>query len=157
MCANCAPLHSTDTRSYDVSGKVKSMSELVQPFPNLQGHQYTSLTTFRKTGVAVPTPVWFAVSHGRLYVVTLGSSGKAKRIRNNPLVTLAPCTGQGKILGPEVEATARILPADEDGRARVALSNKYGWQFGLFAAYWKLSGKVQDTVFLEIAPDASEL
>jgi hypothetical protein len=91
----------------------------------IHGQRYISLATFRKTGVAVLTPVWFAEESDKLYVMCSGKSGKAKRIRNNPQVKIAPCTIRGKITGPEFPATARILPPDDAARVRRALNAKY--------------------------------
>lgn len=91
----------------------------------IHDQKYISLTTFRKTGVAVPTPVWFAESDGHLYVMTRSDMGKTKRIRNNPRVQIAPCTMRGKVTGPEFAATARILPPQEHAKARQSLNRKY--------------------------------
>jgi general stress protein 26 len=57
----------------------------VIPIP-VQGKKYISLTTFRKNGVGVPTPVWFGENGDKLYVMTRSDMGKVKRIRNNPAV-----------------------------------------------------------------------
>ena len=65
--------------------------------PEIQGRKYISLTTFRKTGQAVPTPVWFGEDDGKLYVMSRSDSGKSKRVRNNPQVRVAPCTMRGKV------------------------------------------------------------
>jgi hypothetical protein len=93
--------------------------------PAIHGQKYISLTTFRKTGVGVPTPVWFGEEDGKLYVMTRHDLGKAKRIRNNPQVRVAPCTMSGKVTGPEFAATARILPPGEHARARATINRKY--------------------------------
>ena len=96
------------------------------PIPaEIQGQKYISLTTFRKTGVGVPTPVWFGEGDNQLYVMTRGDMGKSKRIRNNPQVRVAPCTIRGKVTGPELPATARFLPLEEHARARAAINKKY--------------------------------
>jgi PPOX class probable F420-dependent enzyme len=71
-----------------------------------------SLITFRKNGAAIATPIWFGEKDDKLYVMTRSDSGKYKRIRNNPLVRVAPCTIRGKITGPKLQATARILPQE---------------------------------------------
>jgi len=84
----------------------------------IHGQNYISLTTFRKTGAGVATPVWFGEEGGKLYVMTRSDMGKTKRIRNNPQVRVAPCTIGGKVTGAEVAATARILSVDEHARAR---------------------------------------
>lgn len=91
----------------------------------LQHQNYICLTTFRKNGVAVSTPVWFAEMDGKLYVMTNPKSGKYKRIRNNPNVKIAPCTIWGKVTGPEFPAKVRILPRAEGERTREAIRAKY--------------------------------
>lgn len=91
----------------------------------IQGQKYISLTTFRKTGAGVATPVWFGEQDGKLYVMTRSDMGKAKRIRNNPRVRVAPCTIRGKVTGPDFAATARILAREEHARAREAINHKY--------------------------------
>jgi len=91
----------------------------------LKEHKYVSLTTFRKNGVGVKTPVWFAESGSIIYVMTPGDSVKVRRIRNNPDVQVAPCTIRGKIAGPEFAGRARILPEEEWGTARAAMRAKY--------------------------------
>jgi PPOX class probable F420-dependent enzyme len=91
----------------------------------LQNKQYISLTTFRKTGVPVSTPVWFAEHDGKLYVFTNPKSGKVKRIRNNPQVRIAPSTIRGRVTGPEFSARAKILPPEEWPRARRIMEEKY--------------------------------
>ena len=91
----------------------------------LQGQKYVSLTSFRKNGVGVATPVWFGEDEDKIYVMTRSDSGKYKRIRNNPHVLVAPCTMRGKITGPTFAATARILPEAEWPRARNVIQKKY--------------------------------
>ena len=93
--------------------------------PELQRQNYVSLTTFRKNGVAVNTPVWFAEQDGNIYVMTRNDSGKYKRIRNNPSVRVAPCNIRGKVTGPEFSARARILSAQEEKPAKEAVNRKY--------------------------------
>jgi len=91
----------------------------------IQNQKYISLTTFRKTGVGVATPVWFGEEDGKLYVMTRSDMGKTMRIRNNPQVRVAPCTIRGKVTGPEFSATARILPPEEHAHARQTINRKY--------------------------------
>jgi uncharacterized protein len=91
----------------------------------LQGQKYLSLTTFRKNGAAVPTPVWFAEDGGKIYVMTRSDSGKYKRIRNNSEVRLAPSTIRGKVTGPEFPAHAAILSPDKWEPAQRAIRAKY--------------------------------
>jgi uncharacterized protein len=96
------------------------------PIPHeIRQQRYISLITFRKNGVPVPTPVWFGELNGRLYVMTRTISGKYKRIRNNPQVSIAPCTMRGKVTGPEFAASARILPQDQWTVAKKTITDKY--------------------------------
>ena len=92
---------------------------------SIRGQKYISLTTARKNGVGVATPVWFGEEDGKLYVMTRSDMGKMKRIRNNPQVKVAACTIRGKVTGPEAAATARVLPPEEQARARQAINRKY--------------------------------
>src|ERR1035441_1334677 len=96
------------------------------PVPaEIHGQRYLSLATFRKSGVAVYTPIWFAEIDNKLYFMTNSKLGKCKRIRNNPQVKIAPCTIRGKITGPEFPATVRMLRPEEQARARQAINAKY--------------------------------
>jgi PPOX class probable F420-dependent enzyme len=97
-----------------------------QPIPTaIGGQKYISLGTFRKTGEKIATPVWFGEDGDKLYVMTRSDMGKTKRVRNNPQVTVAPCTIRGKVTGPEVAAVARILPPEEHAHARRTVNRKY--------------------------------
>ena len=110
------------TRFEKCSYNERMASQIPSP---IAGQKYISLTTFRKTGVAVPTPVWFGEDADKLYVMTRSDMGKTKRIRNNPHVKVAPSTIRGKVTGPEFTATARILPLEEHKHARETINRKY--------------------------------
>ncbi len=91
---------------------------------SLQGN-HLLLTTFRKNGKAVPTPVWYGRAGDHLYVFSLAKAGKVKRLRNSQKAQVAACTGIGRVTGPTLEARARILPKEEEIIARRALRRKY--------------------------------
>lgn len=116
-------------------------------FSNLTKHQFMSLTTFRKTGATVATPVWFAQDGNRLVMTTSATAGKIKRIRNNPRVTVAPSDMRGKVLGDAISALARILQGDEAVVAENLLKKKYGLQWTMF----NFSDKA-GRIYLEITP-----
>ena len=87
---------------------------------------YVLLTTFRKTGAPVSTPVWVMRSGDELLVWSNPAAGKIKRIRNSDRVELAPCTVRGKPLGRSIDAVARLL-SDEETRSMLRLLvRKYG-------------------------------
>jgi PPOX class probable F420-dependent enzyme len=125
-------------------------TEAGNPFAALIPHQFVQLTTFRKSGVAVPTTVWFAPDAGKLYVMTTASTGKIKRIRNNGRMLLAPSDRSGKVLGPALEGTARELPASEHERASAVLARKYGLSYRAFMLFGRLRKVTR--VFIEISP-----
>lgn len=77
----------------------------------LGNERYVSLTTFRRSGERVSTPVWIARDGDFLVVTTPAGSGKVKRLRNSPRVQLQPCNRMGKVddgVQP-TEANAQIL------------------------------------------------
>jgi uncharacterized protein len=96
-------------------------------FDHVRGHKYALIVTFKRSGEAVPTPVWFGLdAEGRLYFRTGTEVAKLRRIRNNPRVLVAPCTLRGKPRGRSVEGTARELPEEEWERAEAAVASNYG-------------------------------
>lgn len=123
----------------------------VQDFSSLRGHKYGLLSTFRKTGEAVPTPVWFGLADGKVYIRTEAGVGKVKRIRREPRVLIAPCTFRGRPLGPSSEGSARILGPDESEHAERAIAAKYGLERRLY------EGTVSrllypELLYIEVAP-----
>jgi len=102
-------------------------------FAAFAGHKYLNLETFKKSGEGVKTPVWFAAdpaasldsNDAKLYVYTIGVSGKVKRIRNNPRVKIAPCDMRGRVLGEWVEARVAIVTGEEAARGMRLLNKKY--------------------------------
>ncbi len=84
-----------------------------------------SLTTYRRDGRAVATPVGFIREEEHLLAWTAVNTGKVKRIRNNPQVATATCTPRGEVTGPVWPAIAFILPADEVQRVYPMLADKY--------------------------------
>ena len=91
----------------------------------LAKERYISLTTYRRDGRAVATPVWFVLDGTRTLVQTDASSGKAKRIRANGRAEVSACDMRGRTTGPPFSATARVLPPREAARARQLLARKY--------------------------------
>ncbi|EME22153.1 PPOX class F420-dependent oxidoreductase [Rhodococcus triatomae] len=96
------------------------------PFDEVAAAKYVLLTTFRKDGTAVPTPLWAASDGDRLLMWTVTDSWKVKRIRRDPRVTVAPCDARGKAKGDAVEARAEILDLAGSDRARDAIAKRYG-------------------------------
>ena len=117
----------------------------------LQGAKYLSLATYRRSGAAVATPVWFAEHGGRYYFYSAGDAGKVKRLRNSDRARVAACDIRGKILGPWLEARARVIddPAKIAAGTR-AIHAKYGVQSRLGDALSTLAGRIQRRAWIEI-------
>ncbi len=119
-------------------------------FSTLEGHNYIRLTTFRQTGVAVSTPVWFAIDGNLLYILTDPKAGKVKRIRNTLSVEVSPCDMRGNVKGDRILGKARILTESENSNANRALTKKYGWQKRGLDFWNRLQGK--HWLYIEITP-----
>jgi PPOX class probable F420-dependent enzyme len=126
------------------------MSRAVEALTGLHGYRFLNLTTFRKSGIPVPTTVLFALANDKIYVWTTGDSGKVKRIRNNATVRIAPSTRLGRALGPLTTATARILSVSEQTEAQTVTDRQFGWLKKFFGLIWRVQGREQ--IYLEIRP-----
>ena len=104
---------------------------------------FISITTFRRDGTPVATPMWVVGSAGHLYLWTGSQTGKVKRIRNNPAVTLAPCTRTGRMTGSAVPATARLLATSERPDLWPSFPAKYGWTLRLILAAERISERLR--------------
>ena len=116
------------------------------PFAYLYPYEFVLLTTFRKSGISVPTTMWFAHEHSKLYMVTGRTTGKIKRIRNNGHILLAPCDLMGRVLGPQIEGYAHELPPVQHAHADALLASKYGAQYEMDS-----SSEEDEETFIEIA------
>ena len=120
----------------------------------LATESYISLATFRRSGAAVETPVWFASFDGKLYVVTDGTSAKVKRIRATKRVRVAICDVRGRVRGDWRDGQARVVGDRRLAeRAHTALREKYGWQMRLLDAGSRLFGRIGRRAYLELSLD----
>jgi PPOX class probable F420-dependent enzyme len=89
--------------------------------------KYVSLTTYRKDGTGVATPVWHVVHGGELFVVSDAEAWKVKRIRNNSHVVVTVCGIRGKIApgAPSAQGSARLLDETDTETGRTLLARKY--------------------------------
>jgi len=93
--------------------------------PSAFSGKYLSITSYKRDGTAVATPVWFVEEAGRLLVQTDATSGKVKRVRANPMVKVALCSGRGRLRGLQVEARADVLDASEVAHVEALVRRKY--------------------------------
>ncbi len=115
-----------------------------------RGHKHCLVVTYRRSGEAVPTPVWFGIAAGNLYFHSEERVGKVKRIRNNGRVLISPCDSRGKPLGAGIEARARVLRLDEEERAEAAIQSNFGLGRRIYGAVATKFGP--DGVYVEVSP-----
>jgi PPOX class probable F420-dependent enzyme len=103
-----------------VQTPVRTSPDLAALFPG----KYLSVTSFKRDGTGVATPVWFVIDGERLLAMTDPASFKAKRIRRNPVVEVAPCSASGGLRGEPIPGLATFL---DDGIPRVErlMARKY--------------------------------
>lgn len=99
--------------------------ETVAGFEHLAGAKHILLTTYRRDGTPVATPMWHVVVGGVVYTSTGADLGKVKRIRRNPEVTISACTMNGRPTGPTYAARARLLSGAESRWANRRKRNRY--------------------------------
>ena len=122
-------------------------------FSPLEGRKHALVVTFRRSGEAVPTPVWAGTADGKLYFRSEKRVGKIKRIRATPRVLVAPCDGRGKPRGEAVEGRARILPAADEERAEAAIQSNFGLGRRMYEGVAMNLGP--EGVYVEVEPVAA--
>ncbi len=100
-------------------------------FAPLAGSKYVQLTTFRRNGMPVATPVHIVVDGDVAYFRTWDTTGKAKRLRHTSAVQVAPSTARGRPVGQAIAAQASLLGGDDSAQAARMLARKHpvlhGW------------------------------
>jgi PPOX class probable F420-dependent enzyme len=120
--------------------------------------RFISLTTFRRTGAAVSTPVWVTSDGDGLLITTPVGSGKVKRVRNDARVTMRPCSRGGQVAdeAPTIEAQAEIVT--DPSRVSVMTDRvraKYGLEYKIFMLVERLvARRTTDRLFLRLTPPA---
>lgn len=119
----------------------------------LEGGNYVSFATKKRSGEWVATPVWFAPEGDSYYVFSAGEAGKVKRLRNFKDSRIAPCTVTGTLTGNWLNTSAYVLATrEEKDTALRALRRKYGWQMLAADFFSRLSGKMQKRAYIRIDP-----
>ncbi len=103
----------------------------------LEKQKYINLETYKKSGQAVKTPVWFMISDGLIFVYTTQNTGKAKRIKNNQKVRVMPCGMRGEPKGDWIDGTARFATETETLNAIKLRHKKYGLKAKLVGMFVK--------------------
>ncbi|WP_329620209.1 PPOX class F420-dependent oxidoreductase [Streptomyces sp. NBC_01255] len=102
------------------------MTHIDAALAELATGKYLLLTTFRRDGRAVPTPVWVMLDGRTLAVWSAADAGKVKRIRNSGRVTVGPCDWRGTPIGASVPGFAEVLTPDASAHYTGLMKRKYG-------------------------------
>ena len=135
-------------------------AELQALFPG----RYLSVTSFKRDGTGVATPVWFVSDGERLFALTDLHSAKVRRIRREPRVLAAPCRADGKLRSARIPAHAEVLTATPDlERVKRLLLDRYKLTYRVVMLGYRigrrLRGKpsVADGAVLAITVDGEAL
>jgi uncharacterized protein len=127
-------------------------------FAPVSSAKYMLLTTFRRDGTPVATPVHVAAEPGSAdvaYFRTWNTTGKAKRLRHTAAVRVAPSTFRGRTLGPAIRADAYLLDGEASQRAARLLASKHPILHGrLIPWYHRRRGWITQQYRLDPPPAA---
>ena len=115
-------------------------------FTTLEDNAFVSLTTFRKNGERISSPVWIARDGDTLIVLTPEESGKVKRIRNNGQVEIRPSSRAGKVAdGSEPIPGIAEIVTDASSTARLThvIQKKYGFEYHVIMLIERIAARRQ--------------
>jgi PPOX class probable F420-dependent enzyme len=126
-------------------------NELLEEIEFLEGGNYLSLATRKKSGEFVATPVWFAPAPEGYYLFSAGQAGKVKRLRNFSQARIAACTVTGTLTGDWLDTEAFLLDtAEDEEKALQALRRKYGLLMFIGDCFARLTGKMQRRRYIRV-------
>ena len=106
--------------------------------------RYLSVTSFKRDGTGVATPVWFVSDGKRLFAFTDLHSAKIKRIRRNPHVLVASCRPWGNLRREPVAARAEVLTDTADlERVRKLLVARYKISYRVVMFFYRLGRRTR--------------
>lgn len=123
-------------------------------FSGFENYRQIVLVTFKRSGEAMPSPINHGVAGGKIYVRTDPSTGKVKRIRNNPKVLVVASNLRGKPSGPVVAGVARILPEAEHAHAEAVIAANWSAPMKVFERSLDYGSQLAGvaTAYIEITP-----
>jgi PPOX class probable F420-dependent enzyme len=133
-------------------------ADLTALFPG----RYLSVTSFKRDGTGVATPLWFVFDGRRLLALTDLHSAKVRRIRRNPRVLVAPCRANGKLRSQPIPARVEVLTSTAElDRVQKLLIERYKLSYRVVMLIYRLGRRIRgqrsvaDGAALAIAPDVS--
>ena len=99
--------------------------------------KYINLETYKNDGTPIRTTVWFVIDNDLIYVITMESTGKVKRLKNNQEVRIVSCSFKGKPKNGWVNAKAEKITGEEADKAIKLRKKKYGMSGRLVSLFRK--------------------
>ena len=118
----------------------RSSADLDAIFPG----RFLSVTSFKRDGTGVATPVWSVSDGDRLFAFTDPHSAKVRRIRRNPRVLVAPCRPNGKLRSEPLPAQAEVLTETADlERVHTLLIERYRISYPFVFFFYRLGRRLR--------------
>jgi uncharacterized protein len=106
--------------------------------------RFLNVTSFRRDGSGVATPLWFVSDGRRLFALTDLNSAKVRRIRRNPRVLVASCRADGKLRSEPLPARAEVLTdTPELERVQRLLIERYKLSYRLVMLVYRLGRRLR--------------
>jgi PPOX class probable F420-dependent enzyme len=129
---------------------ISDPSRRLQLAQSLGRAPYVALTTYRKDGTPVSTPMQVVPRGEFLFFWTRADSGKVKRLNRDQVVRVAACTVRGKPTGPSFVGIGRVLTGGAEEMARELMLYKYGAKMKWSLRLQRLFGKNDERVAIQV-------
>ena len=140
MAATTPPMEPKAAATPTVERPPERTADLEALFPG----RYLSVTSFKRDGTGVATPVWFVSDGSRLFAFTDLHSAKIRRIHRNPSVLVASCRPGGKLRRQPVTARAEVLSAPADlERVQKLLLARYKISYRVVMFFYRLGRRLR--------------
>jgi PPOX class probable F420-dependent enzyme len=138
--ATTAPPSKPSPTSRTVERSIQRPTDLEARFPG----RYISVTSFKRNGAAVATPVWAVSDRKRLFALTDLHSAKVRRIHRNPHVLVAPCRVDGKLRDKPTAARAEVLTSTAElERVQKLLLARYKVSYRVVMLFYRLGRRLR--------------
>ena len=138
--ATAAPTKRSIAAPETVESPIERPAELDALFPG----RYLSVTSFKRDGAGIATPVWFVSDGRRLFAFTDLHSAKIRRVRRNPKVLVASCRPWGRLRREPVPARAEVLTDTADlERVRELLLARYKISYRVVIFFYRLGRRTR--------------
>jgi len=140
MGTTAPPIEPKATAAPTIERPPERPADLEALFPG----RYLSVTSFKRDGSGVATPVWFVSDGSRLFAFTDLRSAKIRRIHRNPHVLIASCRPGGKLRREPVAARAEVLTAPADlERVQKLLLARYKISYRIVMFFYRLGRRLR--------------